>query len=440
MKNNYIIVIGGGIAGTAAAYTLSQKGYPVTIIEKNDRLGGRVHSIITDDATFEMGAGFLTDIYTNIFVFLKKNGLDTYLQTRKSRSAVVKDGLLFPLLAKSTLLGSSLVSHKAKLQFISEFAKTVAAWNKLDSKNWWKAYPFDKQSVIQALTKGNDSELVDYLIQPALDGYCYWSAEHTSEAMLLLILKAAFTRQHTFILKCGLQHIPETAANGSEVLLSHEVTQVQKISEKEYEVTVKNNRGTKKLRASGIVCSTTATGIPKVIKGLNDKQKAFFSSIHYSSTAIVAKIYNPKITPPNYAIAYPRKESKTIGAITIVSDIANNKKKNITLVKLFASGAKGKQLCKESDNSIDSALSKAASISNSIFKGSTDPTSRYIQRWEEAIPEFNVGHFQRLKAFMDGEIETDKIVFAGDYIGGSFIEGAFTSGVEAATRLERQMS
>src|SRR6266851_970213 len=105
MKNNHIIVIGGGVAGTAAAYTLFQKGYQVTIIEKNDRLGGRVHSITTDDATFEMGAGFLTDIYTNIFTFLKKNGLDTYLQTRKSKSAIVKNGLLHTL-SSSTLFGN----------------------------------------------------------------------------------------------------------------------------------------------------------------------------------------------------------------------------------------------------------------------------------------------------------------------------------------------
>lgn len=111
----------------------------------------------------------------------------------------------------------------------------------------------------------------------------------------------------------------------------------------------------------------------------------------------------------------------------------------ISLQWVIKPGASGKQLCKETDNKIDVALSNSATISRKIFSESADPTFRYIQRWEEAIPEFNVGHFQRLKTFIDGEIETDAIVFAGDYIGGCFIEGAFTSGMEAALRLEGKM-
>jgi uncharacterized protein with NAD-binding domain and iron-sulfur cluster len=84
----HIIVIGGGMAGTSSAYHLKKKGYDVTILEKNDRLGGRIHSITTKDAIFEVGAGFITDIYTNVFAFLQANGLSSYLQKRKSRAAL----------------------------------------------------------------------------------------------------------------------------------------------------------------------------------------------------------------------------------------------------------------------------------------------------------------------------------------------------------------
>jgi oxygen-dependent protoporphyrinogen oxidase len=52
---------------------------------------------------------------------------------------------------------------------------------------------------------------------------------------------------------------------------------------------------------------------------------------------------------------------------------------------------------------------------------------------------FDVGHFQRLKDFADGIIESKDmpLVFAGDYIGGPFMEGAFTSGMQAADRLQK---
>jgi len=441
MNKKRIIVIGGGMAGTAAAFSLSQKGIIVTIIEKNNYLGGRMHSHATDEATFELGAGFISDVYTNTFTFLKQSGLDRYLYTRKSKSAVIRNNTLYPLLSTSVIFGNSILSVKSKLKLIQEIVKTIKAWNTLDVNHMWKGYPLDKLSVSQALQNNNAQELLDYLIQPALDGYCYWSADNTSEAMLRLILKAAF-RHHTHILKCGLQRIPETAAKGCDVLLSSEVTEVHKISKNDYEVKIKNSHGTKKLRSNGIVCATTATGISKMIKGLSNKQVAFFSSVHYSSTAIVAKTYNPKITPQNFGIAYPRKENRTLGAITIVSDVTNTDSKKTTLVKLFASGANGRKLCKESDDRIDMLLSSAASQCKKVFDISKLATSRTIQRWEEAIPEFNVGHFHRLKTFMNGEIEheNENVVFAGDYIGGPFIEGAFTSGIEAASRIEKLLS
>src|SRR6185437_3500087 len=87
----HIIVIGGGMAGTSAAYHLRKKGYSVTILEKNDRLGGRIHSVAMHGATIELGAGFLTNIYANVLSFIARTGLDTQLYTQRSKSAVVRD-------------------------------------------------------------------------------------------------------------------------------------------------------------------------------------------------------------------------------------------------------------------------------------------------------------------------------------------------------------
>src|SRR4030095_8289940 len=50
-KSQNIIVVGGGVAGLFAARELLAQGYPVTILEASDRLGGRVHTI--RDPSFE---------------------------------------------------------------------------------------------------------------------------------------------------------------------------------------------------------------------------------------------------------------------------------------------------------------------------------------------------------------------------------------------------
>jgi len=48
-----VIIIGGGLAGLAAATALAPRGYRVTVLESRNRLGGRAGSF-TDAATGQL--------------------------------------------------------------------------------------------------------------------------------------------------------------------------------------------------------------------------------------------------------------------------------------------------------------------------------------------------------------------------------------------------
>ena len=49
-----VVVVGGGVAGCMAAKTLVQRGHDVTLIEKGDKLGGRLHEISCLSFKFDM--------------------------------------------------------------------------------------------------------------------------------------------------------------------------------------------------------------------------------------------------------------------------------------------------------------------------------------------------------------------------------------------------
>lgn len=59
-KQKKVVVIGGGLAGLAAAYELSQRGFKVTLLEKSPQLGGKIASwdINVGSETFKMEHGF----------------------------------------------------------------------------------------------------------------------------------------------------------------------------------------------------------------------------------------------------------------------------------------------------------------------------------------------------------------------------------------------
>ena len=51
-----VIVVGGGISGLAAARRLKEKGFTVTVLEAQDRVGGRLRSNRTLGIAFDEGA------------------------------------------------------------------------------------------------------------------------------------------------------------------------------------------------------------------------------------------------------------------------------------------------------------------------------------------------------------------------------------------------
>ncbi|GAB3706369.1 phytoene desaturase family protein [Spirosoma flavus] len=75
-----ILVIGAGFAGLAAATSLADKGYDVTILEKNSTPGGRARVFQAEGFTFDMGPSWywMPDVFENYFARFGKKPSDYY--------------------------------------------------------------------------------------------------------------------------------------------------------------------------------------------------------------------------------------------------------------------------------------------------------------------------------------------------------------------------
>lgn len=70
-----VIIIGGGISGLVTALHCISSGYRVVIVERNQRLGGRIHTIFSKHWKYEAGAGRISRHHTKTLALLRAFGM-----------------------------------------------------------------------------------------------------------------------------------------------------------------------------------------------------------------------------------------------------------------------------------------------------------------------------------------------------------------------------
>lgn len=72
MVQKKVVIIGGGIGGLALAGMLGKKGYSVTLLEKNESVGGRARIFQKDGFMFDMGPSWymMPDVFEHFFSIL----------------------------------------------------------------------------------------------------------------------------------------------------------------------------------------------------------------------------------------------------------------------------------------------------------------------------------------------------------------------------------
>jgi monoamine oxidase len=87
MKTPDIVIIGGGLSGLLITYLLQKEGIEPQILEARNRLGGRIHTLRSDDGShIEMGATWLGKKHHHLLDLLDDLGIDIYEQFMGSKA------------------------------------------------------------------------------------------------------------------------------------------------------------------------------------------------------------------------------------------------------------------------------------------------------------------------------------------------------------------
>jgi protoporphyrinogen oxidase len=180
VKKN-IVIIGAGLTGLVAGYRLSQKGYKVTIYEKNDSIGGLMGGFKIGDTSLEKAYHhiFKTDKY--IIGLIKELGLEDKLKWYPEKTAIYYDGQMWSFIGAIDLLKFKPLNlfSKVRLGLVKIWLEKDNNWEKYKSVTaveWMKKYCGEKAyRVIWApLLRGKFHEYYDKVSMAWL-----WARIHT---------------------------------------------------------------------------------------------------------------------------------------------------------------------------------------------------------------------------------------------------------------------
>ena len=91
--NNYdIIIIGGGISGLFMSYKLSHTGLSILLLESDDKLGGRVHTLKNKNVSYECGAARFHSSHTKLISLLHELNLeDKFINLPKDIKLILRN-------------------------------------------------------------------------------------------------------------------------------------------------------------------------------------------------------------------------------------------------------------------------------------------------------------------------------------------------------------
>ena len=465
---NRILVIGGGIAGLAAAYYANRNipGAQVTVIEAGSHWGGK---ITTDRVAFEDGQ------------FIIEGGPDTFLASKpwgvalckelglgdrlhgtnpdKKNTYVLNKGRLLPLpegLAMMipsdipSILRSRLISWPGKARMGLDFMKRAKAVN-------------GDESLGAFVSRRLGREAYENLIEPLMSGIYAGDGDQLSLASTFPYLRDLETKYGSLARgalqmrkqTAGAKHAPRLQgsrsafltpttglaemvealvdnlkSNGADLRLH---TRAAGLTQQYLGYQVKLEDGTI-LETDFLILATPAYISGQLLASIDPQLGVTLQGISYASTATVSLAYHISDVPrelDGYGYVIPRREGRKALACTWTSTkFPHRAPEDYALIRVFV-GRAGQEIPWD-----ENELLALAKDELKLTLGVTaEPLVSRVFVWERAMPQYNLGHPERLKRIDAALQHHPELALAGNGYRGIGIPDCIHSGELAVERI-----
>jgi protoporphyrinogen/coproporphyrinogen III oxidase len=417
----HVVVIGGGIAGLAAAHTLSERSggrVSVTVLEGAPRIGGKLALTEVAGVVTDAGAEALLARRPEALSLVHAAGLgDAVEHPAVSGASVWSRGVLRPLppgqlmgipgdlraLAASGVLGMGAL---ARVPLDHLLPRTTLG---------------SDVSVGSFVTARLGREVVDRLVEPLLGGVYAGHADELSldaalpqlsggvrvERSLLRVVSEvlgsppANRRGPVFAsVRGGLGRVPAAvaAASGATVRTGAMVRELRR-SPGGWRVVVGPTAAPEALHADAVVLAVPAPNASRLLQAVAPDASADLAGIEYASVAVVTFALSRDQVPPGLhgtGFLVPAVDGHTITAATFSSakwPWVARAAEDLWLVRVSVGRNRETVLLQR----MDEELARLALADLSAALGAPlRPVDQVVSRWGGGLPQYAVGHLDRV--------------------------------------------
>ncbi|MGI6679305.1 MAG: protoporphyrinogen oxidase [Dehalobacterium sp.] len=458
-----VVIVGGGIAGLAAAYTLqeSKEEIEYTLIEKSSRLGGKIQTKYDDGFVIEEGPDCVISTKPPVIQLVEKIGLTprligtnderkgTYIYSGK-RLHVLPEGLMMLVPTKIVPFAlSPLISWPGKFRM----AFDLVLPRKKEQED---------ETLYSFVVRRLGHEAMEKIAEPLIGGIhggapetmslkaCFpifldMERNHRSlvKAMLVGRRKAkkrkpisrqGIPKSHFISLKGGMGELVAALEQKLEgqVLKGQEVTKITSLANG-YRVEV---AGGGELFADGVILAIPAPQASVLLENIDSQGAKILQATPMASSATISFAYKSREVPQanSFGALIPFAEQTKINAVTFTSVKWNHRVPNeeYTLIRVFFGGAKKSQYATEPDEQL---LDWAQEELKSILGITAIPERHWIQRWIEARPQYTIGHLERMQELEERLAKSPGLVVVGGSYRGIGVPDCVKDGVNGAKEI-----
>jgi oxygen-dependent protoporphyrinogen oxidase len=424
-------VIGGGIAGLAAAWFLERRDIDVEVHEASDRLGGKIVTGEVEGRAVELGPdAFLARVHDGVELCRALGLGDELIAPATGSAHLLLNGRLRPLPDGLVLGVPSDVVAVARSGVLSNLGLLRAA-----AEPFLPGRPLRRDASVGSVVRNRfGPEVFEKLVDPLVSGINAGRADDLSIDATTPQLSALARRDRSLLV--GARRARQAAPAGGPVFLT-----VRSGLQRVIEALVADLRGPVHLGApvtsladldgDGVVVATPAFAAAELLEGDAARELA---AIPYASVMLTVLTYPLGAVRRHLdgsGFLVPRAEGRLMTACSWGSSKWPHWAGPDRVVLRVSAGRSDDERAMALDD--DELVARLHTEVASVLNITAEPDEAVVTRWPRSFPQYPVGHLDRV-ARIEAALPA-RVALAGAALRGVGIPACIASGRTAADRL-----